>query len=153
LFPFNSARGRRSVQPSAGARSTVVHEPNCARLSITFLHLFCTGRRTHAPGAMKRIPPLLALAFAVVCVVWGSTYFAIRVALEAFPPFLIGAIRFLVAGAVLLAVARARGERLPDRGQWKWAAITAALFFVVGNGFVNVAEKSVSSGLASVVVA
>src|SRR5262249_50740289 len=79
--------------------------------------------------------------------------FAIRVALEGFPPFLIGAIRFIVAGLSLYALARARGEASPRASEWRSAAVTGALFFVVGNGLVNVAERSVSSGLASVLVA
>jgi drug/metabolite transporter (DMT)-like permease len=95
----------------------------------------------------------LILAFVAVSVIWGSTYFAIRVALESFPPFAIGAIRFLAAGGLLYAFLRARGERAPTPKQWGAAALTGGLFFVVSNGFVNVAEKSVSSGLASVLVA
>jgi drug/metabolite transporter (DMT)-like permease len=95
----------------------------------------------------------LLLAFAAVCLIWGSTYLGIRVALESYPPFLLGALRFLVAGAVLFAVARARGERAPKLGEWGSASVTGALFFVVGNGLVNVAEKSVSSGVVSVLVA
>ncbi len=97
--------------------------------------------------------PLLALAFAVVCIVWGSTYLAIRVALGSYPPFFLGALRFVGAGAVLFAVARVRGERLPDARQTGGAALTGILFFVIGNGLVNVAERSVSSGLVSVLVA
>jgi drug/metabolite transporter (DMT)-like permease len=95
----------------------------------------------------------LIVAFAVVSIVWGSTYLGIRVALESYPPFFLGAARFVVAGAVLVAVARARGEAMPSRSQWGSAALTGVLFFVVGNGLVNVAERSVSSGLASVLVA
>jgi drug/metabolite transporter (DMT)-like permease len=96
---------------------------------------------------------LLALSFLAVSVIWGSTYLGIRIALESFPPFFIGAARFLVAGAVLLIVAVARGEKLPSAVEWRSAAATGALFFVVGNGLVNLAERSVSSGLASVLVA
>jgi drug/metabolite transporter (DMT)-like permease len=96
---------------------------------------------------------LLVLAFAVVCIVWGSTYLGIRVALESYAPFFLGAIRFLGAGAVLFGVARLRGEPAPDARGWGAAALTGVLFFVIGNGLVNVAERSVSSGLASVLVA
>jgi drug/metabolite transporter (DMT)-like permease len=101
---------------------------------------------------MKR-PVLVAAAFVAVSLVWGSTYLGIRVALESLPPFAIGAARFLVAGAVLLTVALARGEPWPGRVQWRAAAVTGTLLFVVGNGLVNVAETRVSSGLASVLVA
>jgi drug/metabolite transporter (DMT)-like permease len=102
---------------------------------------------------MSAKPRLAYVAFAVVCVVWGSTYFAIRVALQGFPPFFLGAVRFLVAGALLFAFARWRGERSPRAREWGAALFTGGLFFVVGNGLVNVAEQSVSSGLASVLVA
>jgi drug/metabolite transporter (DMT)-like permease len=93
------------------------------------------------------------LAYAVVCVVWGSTYLGIRIALGGFPPFLLGALRFLAAGGALLAFARARGQAWPTATEWASAVVTGILFFVVGNGLVNVAEQSVSSGLASVLVA
>src|SRR5580700_4311195 len=96
---------------------------------------------------------LLIASFVAVCVVWGSTYLAIRVALEGFPPFLLGAVRFLFAGAVLFAYARSRGEAAPTRAQWGSALLTGSLLFVIGNGLVNFAEQSVSSGLASVLVA
>lgn len=104
-----------------------------------------------APVPARR--PLLVASYLVVSIVWGSTYLAIRIALESYPPFLLGAVRFLVAGLVLLAVARLRGEPWPTRAQWGAGALTGILFFVIGNGLVNVAEKSVSSGLASVLVA
>jgi drug/metabolite transporter (DMT)-like permease len=102
------------------------------------------------------VPPrraLLIASYAAVCIVWGSTYYAIRIALEGFPPFLIGAMRFLAAGTVLLVVARARGEALPRAREWAGALVTGTLFFALGNGLVNLAEQSVSSGLASVLVA
>jgi drug/metabolite transporter (DMT)-like permease len=102
---------------------------------------------------MKPRRTLLIASFVAVCVVWGSTYLAIRVALEGFPPFLLGAVRFLFAGAVLFAYARSRGEAAPTRAQWGSALLTGSLLFVIGNGLVNFAEQSVSSGLASVLVA
>jgi drug/metabolite transporter (DMT)-like permease len=96
---------------------------------------------------------LVVAAYVAVCVLWGSTYLAIRIALEGFPPFFISAARFVVAGGVLYAAARARGERPPRPVEWGASVLTGALFFVVGNGLLNVAEKTVSSGLASVLVA
>jgi drug/metabolite transporter (DMT)-like permease len=95
----------------------------------------------------------VVIAFAAVSLIWGSTYLAIRVALEAFPPFAIGAARFLAAGALLFVWLRARGERAPTLRQWGSSFVTGALFFVLGNGLVNVAEQRVSSGFASVLVA
>lgn len=102
---------------------------------------------------MKTRAWLLLSAFGAVSLIWGSTYFAIRLALDGFPPFLLGATRFVVAGGLLLVLARLRGEALPRSVEWRSAAVTGSLFFVVGNGFVNVAEQSVASGLASVLVA
>jgi drug/metabolite transporter (DMT)-like permease len=102
-------------------------------------------------NASKRVP--VVLSFLAVAVIWGSTYLGIRVALDGFPPFLIGAIRFLTAGSILYGFLRARGERAPTGAEWRSAGITGVLFFAIGNGLVNVAERSVSSGLASVLVA
>src|SRR5580700_2440348 len=101
---------------------------------------------------MKPRRPLLIASFLAVCVVWGSTYLAIRVALDGFPPFLLGAARFLGAGAVLYVIARSRGEAAPRLAQWGSAALTGTLLFVVGNGLINVAEQWVSSGVAAVLV-
>jgi drug/metabolite transporter (DMT)-like permease len=96
---------------------------------------------------------LLVLAFVTVSVVWGSTYLGIRVALESYAPFYLGAVRFTFAGALLYGVARLRGEPAPDARRWGSSAVIGVLFFVIGNGLLNVAERSVSSGLASVLVA
>ena len=96
---------------------------------------------------------LVIVAFFAVSLIWGSTYLGIRVALEGFPPFVIGAIRFVVAGAALFAFLRLRGAPSPRPIEWVSATLTGSLFFVVGNGLVNVAEQRLSSGLASVLVA
>ena len=96
---------------------------------------------------------LLVLAFLAVCLIWGSTYLGMRLALESFPPFLMGALRFLCAGALLLLVARLRGEPLPRPVEWQSSALTGVLFFVIGNGLVAAAEQSLSSGVTSVMVA
>lgn len=96
----------------------------------------------------------VALALAAVYVIWGSTYLAIRFALEGgFPPFLLGGIRFLVAGSLMLAFLRWRGVPLPTGRQWRNAAVMGGLMLLLGNGMVNLAETQVSSGLAAVTVA
>src|ERR1700744_292434 len=105
---------------------------------------------THAARSEKLPAVFSSLAGATI---WGSTYLGIRVALEGFPPFAIGAIRFLIAGGALYAFLRLRGTPAPTVSQWKSALVTGFLFFVLGNGLVNVAEIRVSSGLASVLVA
>ncbi len=103
-----------------------------------------------------RRPPAawaVALALASVYLVWGSTYLAIRVGLEGYPPFLMGSLRFLAASAVLYGVLRWRGHAPPTPAQWKNAAVMGLFMMLLGNGLVNVAEQSVSSGLAAVAVA
>lgn len=108
------------------------------------------------PETVPLTPPsTLAVGAALLAVylIWGSTYFAMRVALESFPPFAMGAVRFLLAGALLLAYARLRGAPWPTARQWGAAALVGTLLFAGGNGGIALAEQSVSSGLAAVVVA
>src|SRR5688500_10431499 len=94
------------------------------------------------------------LALAAVYLIWGSTYLGIRFALEGgFPPFLLGGIRFAIAGTLMYAVLRLRGMAAPTRAQWANAAVLGVLLLLLGNGMVNFAEKSVSSGMAAVAVA
>jgi drug/metabolite transporter (DMT)-like permease len=95
----------------------------------------------------------IGLALASVYVFWGSTYLAIRVALESFPPLLMGAVRFLMAGAVVFAWQVWRGAALPTKAQWKNIAVLGFVLLAIGNGFVCMAEEHVSSGLAAVGVA
>ena len=96
----------------------------------------------------------IALALAAVYVIWGSTYLAIRFALEGgFPPFLLGGIRFTIAGALMYALLRWRGMAAPTRAQWGNAFVLGLLLMLLGNGMVNLAEQTVSSGLAAVAVA
>jgi len=96
----------------------------------------------------------VALALALVYLVWGSTYLAIRFALEGgFPPFLLGGIRFTIAGVLMFAVLRWRGFPVPTRAQWGNAAVVGVLLLLLGNGMVNLAEKTVPSGIAAVAVA
>ena len=92
------------------------------------------------------------LALATVYVVWGSTYYAIRVALASFPPFLQGGIRFLAAGSLLFAFLRLRGKPLPDARQWRDGAIVGVMLLAVGNGGVVFAEQYVPSSLAAIFV-
>ena len=95
-------------------------------------------------------------ALLVVYVVWGSTYLAIRIAIETLPPFLMAGVRFLVAGAILYAWAERRGDRLrdvPRRAQWVAATIVGTGLFLGGNGGVVLAEQRVASGVAALLVA
>jgi drug/metabolite transporter (DMT)-like permease len=94
----------------------------------------------------------IALALFLLYFVWGSTYLAMRVALEGFPPFRMGALRFLVAGTALFLFARARGAQLPSPVQWRNSLLIGSLLLAVGNGGVAYAEQTVGSGLAALVV-
>ena len=93
------------------------------------------------------------LAFAIVYFVWGSTFFAIRVGVQEVPPFLLAAMRFLVAGAILYGWMLARGERSPSAREWTSALLLAVLIFVLDYGFVFWAEQRVPSGLTAVIMA
>jgi drug/metabolite transporter (DMT)-like permease len=93
------------------------------------------------------------LAFAIIYFVWGSTFLAIRVGVREVPPFLLAAMRFLVAGLVLYVWMIARGERSPSRRQWMSACLLAVLIFVLDYGLLFWAEQRVPSGIAAVMMA
>ncbi len=92
-------------------------------------------------------------AFAILYLVWGSTYLAIRVGVREVPPFLLAGMRFLAAGAVLVVWMRARGVRLPTQRQWASASMLGFLFFVMDYGLLFWAERRVPSGVAAVMMA
>lgn len=94
---------------------------------------------------------LVVAAFGAVYVIWGSTYLAIKYAVETLPPFLMGGVRFLAAGAFLYGWARLRGAA-PGR-LWRSALIAGALFFLGGNGGVVWSEQRLASGTAALLVA
>jgi len=93
------------------------------------------------------------LALLAVYVLWGSTYYGIAIAVQTLPPILMAGMRFLVAGAVLYGVLRMRGAPAPTRIEWRNALVSGALLFGGGNGFVVLAERTVPSGLTSIVIA
>jgi drug/metabolite transporter (DMT)-like permease len=93
------------------------------------------------------------IAFAIIYLVWGSTFYAIRVGVHEVPPLLLAALRFTVAGAILFTWAVARSERLPSRREWAATALVALLIFVVDYGFLFWAEQRVPSGTAAVILA
>jgi drug/metabolite transporter (DMT)-like permease len=96
--------------------------------------------RSEAPGW------LVAASLLAVYVIWGTTYFAIKVAIQGAPPFLLMGSRFLVAGFLLLAWQGLRRRAMPTARQWRGAALIGFLLLVIGNGSVAVAEHWVSSG-------
>ena len=86
------------------------------------------------------------LAFAIIYFVWGSTFLAIRIGVQEVPPFLLAALRFLIAGVVLCVWTIARGERSPNARQWLSAFFLALLIFVFDYGLLFWAEQRVPSG-------
>lgn len=94
----------------------------------------------------------MALAFAAIYLVWGSTYLAIRYAVETIPPLVTAGIRHTVAGGILLAWAYARGYRA-KREHWIAGAAVGAFFFLIGHGTLHWAEQHVASGLAALLIA
>jgi drug/metabolite transporter (DMT)-like permease len=114
------------------------------------------SRAATATTATTAAPPSLVwLCLGIVYVVWGSTYLAIRVAVETMPPLLMGAARFATAGLLLYAVARARGApsvRTLTRRQLGACWLVGSLLAAGGNGVVNVAEQYIPSSLAALVI-
>ena len=93
------------------------------------------------------------LAFAIIYFVWGSTFLAIRVGVREVPPFLLAAMRFLIAGLVLYGWMLVQGERSPSMRQWMSASLLALLIFVFDYGLLFWAEQRVPSGVAAVMMA
>jgi len=106
-----------------------------------------TGMATPSTESVK-----LGLAFAAIYLVWGSTYLAIRYAVETIPPLVTAGIRHSMAGIVLLTWACLRGYR-PKREHWFAGMIIGALFFLIGHGTLHWAEQHVASGLAALLIA
>lgn len=97
---------------------------------------------------------LLIAAFAAVYILWGSTYLAIKYAIETLPPFLMAGSRFVVAGAILMVWARfAKDYERPKAAHWKTSFIVGTFLLLGGNGGVVFAEHYISSSLAALLVA
>ena len=91
-------------------------------------------------------------AWIAVCLIWGTTYLAIKVALETIPPFLMGGLRYLSAGLLLAAILRARGHKLPGVSAWPTLAVVGFFMLGFGNGGVVLAEGWIPSGLTAVLI-
>lgn len=103
--------------------------------------------KENKPSTLK-----VVAAFAVVYIVWGSTYYFIKEALAGFPPFILGAFRFIIAGVIILIWAAIKKEKLFDRKLLGHAAVSGILMLFVGNGMVIWVEQSVPSALAAIMV-
>jgi drug/metabolite transporter (DMT)-like permease len=106
------------------------------------------SRRGEQPSRL-----LVVVAFAAVYLIWGSTYLAIRFAIQTLPPFLMAGSRFVIAGTALVLWARAKGVARPTRAELRSACVVGALLFLGGNGGVVWSEQYVASGVAALFVA
>jgi len=104
-------------------------------------------------GIQKNAKLLIGLSLLALYIIWGSTYLAIKLALQGFPPFLMAALRFLFAGFALYLFLRVRGEPRPALRQWGASTLIGGLLLAGGNGGVVYAEQTVASGLAALVIA
>jgi drug/metabolite transporter (DMT)-like permease len=107
---------------------------------------------TDTTGTLRASVLKVALALGIVYLIWGSTYLAIRFAIETIPPFLMAGARYLTAGALLYGWARFRGAARPSLLHWRSALIVGAFLLLVGNGGVVWAEQRVDSGLAALLI-
>src|SRR5574341_1992042 len=107
-----------------------------------------------ASAVVRRAPSrgALALAFAAIFLVWGTTFLAIRYAVETIPPLLAAGARHAAAGSVLLTLAWLRGYR-PRRSDWIGGSALGGLFFLAGHGLLHWAEQHIASGLAALLIA
>jgi drug/metabolite transporter (DMT)-like permease len=105
---------------------------------------------SHAPA---RATTMVLLAFAAVYLVWGSTYLAIRIGIESFPPLILAGLRHFTVGLILYPILRRTAGVNPTPGNWRAAVITGALLLFAGNGGVSWAEQTVPSGIAALLVA
>jgi drug/metabolite transporter (DMT)-like permease len=117
-------------------------------MSWTGSSLFILGNGGHLTVARWRV----ISAFAAVYIIWGTTYLAIRFAVETIPPFLMGGLRFILAGLLLYGWTRFRGVGRPEPSHWKPAIISGVLMVAVAQGTVVWAEQYIASGLAAVLV-
>src|SRR6266851_4633266 len=155
---MSSRRGRRLLRPQSGrvgprgragdfARSARPQQPDEYTHDHRALHavretgLHCDGARLMGSALKGKA----LIAYLVVCVFWGSTYLAIKVGVMELPPF-------LFAGLLLFGIARALGDALPRRSDWRTLAIVGVLLLAGGNAFVVWSEQYIASGIASIFV-
>jgi drug/metabolite transporter (DMT)-like permease len=94
----------------------------------------------------------IVMAFLTIYLTWGTTFLAIRIAVETIPAFMMAGLRFLIAGSVMLPLLLARGARFPSLPHWRSAFIVGGLMLTGGIGLLSLAEQRIPSGLAALVV-
>lgn len=136
--------------PSGFSHLSASDSPRVFRMSSN-----SAPQRGPAPTPTPGDPPVgkLLLAFAAVYFIWGSTYLAIRWAIETMPPLGMASLRFFIAGGLLYGWARLRGVPNPTRRQWRDGAISGTLLLAGGNGAIVIAEQWIPSGLVALLVA
>ena len=112
-----------------------------------------TQNQSVVPSPTTRMSTLVLIAFGLVYVVWGSTYLAIRVGIESFPPLLLAGSRHLLTGLILYPLLRWKTGVRPTAQHWRMSFITGFLLLFIGNGGVCLAEQTVPSGVTALLVA
>jgi len=107
---------------------------------------------SHANGPRQPSRASIALAFAALYLIWGSTYLGIRVAIETLPPFLMAGMRFAIAGLLLFGYLIARGSPWPTAAQWKYQFIAGLFLLLGGNAVVSWAELRTPSGITCLIL-
>jgi len=141
------AKSRRVSERSGHAA------PRIVAIDVSGARLHEQRHQVAAPSESSGGRALVLSALLALYLVWGSTYYAMRVALVTLPPYLMAATRFVIAGFILFVVLRLRGAPLPRLREWLAAGLVGTLLLVMGNGFVVLAERTVDSGTAATVVA
>ena len=102
----------------------------------------------------RRLPLLLIGAFLALYLIWGSTYFVIRIGVQSWPPMLLAGLRFVIAGSLMFVWLRWRGVPLPTASEWRSCAVVGFLLLSCGNGGVTLAEHmGVASAVAALAIA
>src|SRR6266542_5879522 len=138
-----SSRAKHHIPVLNGAQRWTTRATADSALSRRFRH---TMTSTASRGR-------IAAAFAAIYIIWGSTYLAIRFAVETIAPFLMAGTRFVISGAVLFGITVIAGNPRPTRIHWRNAAIVGAALLLLGNGVLGWAEQFIPSGFASIIVA
>jgi len=122
-------------------------------MSTTMLDCAPLPPTIQPPTTTIRTSTLVIVAFGLVYVVWGSTYLAIRIGIESFPPLLLAGSRHLLTGFILYPLLRWRTGVRPTAAHWRMSFITGFLLLFIGNGGVCLAERTVPSGVTALLVA
>ena len=111
-----------------------------------------SNQKSHSNYMKGQNRLLTLLAFACIYFIWGSTYLAIRYAVETIPPLFVASFRHLIAGGLLFGWCWWRGLR-PTRKQWFASIVLGALFFLIGHGTLHWAQQTLPSGVAAFLIA